>query len=66
MAMFAQYAMASADEALNDAGWFPKKAEDLEATVSEILCRAVLFANGRRESISDLVLAAWMMLMIPL
>ncbi|KAJ9622745.1 Mitochondrial beta-keto-acyl synthase [Taxawa tesnikishii (nom. ined.)] len=32
MAMFAQYAMASADEALNDAGWFPKKAEDLEAT----------------------------------
>ena len=34
MATFAQYAMASAQEALTDAGWMPTKQEDLEATVS--------------------------------
>lgn len=34
MALFAQYAMASAEEALNDAGWSPESPEDLEATVS--------------------------------
>lgn len=33
MATFAQYAMASAHEALDDAEWHPKKPEDLEATV---------------------------------
>jgi 3-oxoacyl-[acyl-carrier-protein] synthase II len=33
MARFAQYAMAASEEALNDAGWLPKKEEDLEATV---------------------------------
>lgn len=33
MATFAQYAMASAHEALTDAGWMPAKEEDLEATV---------------------------------
>lgn len=32
MALFAQYAIASADEALNDAGWHPTRREDLEAT----------------------------------
>ncbi|GAB7345931.1 hypothetical protein MBLNU457_4164t2 [Dothideomycetes sp. NU457] len=32
MATFAQYAMASAHEALTDAGWMPTKEEDLEAT----------------------------------
>ncbi|GAB7348791.1 hypothetical protein MBLNU459_g7513t1 [Dothideomycetes sp. NU459] len=32
MALFAQYAMACAEEALNDAGWAPKSEEDLEAT----------------------------------
>ncbi|KAK8202176.1 Mitochondrial beta-keto-acyl synthase [Zalaria obscura] len=32
MALFAQYAMASAEEALNDAGWSPESPEDLEAT----------------------------------
>lgn len=33
MAQFAQYAMACADEALNDAGWTPTSEQDLEATV---------------------------------
>jgi 3-oxoacyl-[acyl-carrier-protein] synthase II len=33
MARFAQYAMAASEEALADAGWTPKKEEDLEATV---------------------------------
>ena len=32
MALFAQYAIASAQEALHDAGWHPTKQEDLEAT----------------------------------
>lgn len=33
MAKFAQYAMVASEEALNDAGWAPKKEEDLETTV---------------------------------
>jgi 3-oxoacyl-(acyl-carrier-protein) synthase len=33
MARFAQYAMVASEEALNDAGWMPKKEDDLEATV---------------------------------
>jgi 3-oxoacyl-[acyl-carrier-protein] synthase II len=33
MARFAQYAMVASQEALDDAEWYPKKAEDLEATV---------------------------------
>jgi 3-oxoacyl-[acyl-carrier-protein] synthase II len=33
MARFAQYAMVASEEALNDAGWFPKNEDDLEATV---------------------------------
>ncbi|KAK6438816.1 Mitochondrial beta-keto-acyl synthase [Oleoguttula sp. CCFEE 5521] len=32
MALFAQYAIASAQEALDDAGWHPMREEDLEAT----------------------------------
>ncbi|CAN9254489.1 unnamed protein product [Alternaria sp. RS040] len=32
IARFAQYAMVASEEALNDAGWFPKKENDLEAT----------------------------------
>jgi 3-oxoacyl-[acyl-carrier-protein] synthase II len=32
MALFAQYAIAAADEALNDAGWHPTSQQDLEAT----------------------------------
>ena len=33
MATFAQYAMAAAEEALDDAGWRPTSDADLEATV---------------------------------
>ena len=33
MALFAQYAMASAEEALQDAKWIPQSEEDLQATV---------------------------------
>lgn len=38
MALFSQYAMAAAGEALEDAGWKPSKEEDFEATVT-IFCR---------------------------
>lgn len=37
MAMFAQYAMAAAEEALEDAGWKPTAFEQREATVSIFL-----------------------------
>ena len=33
MALFAQYAMASAEEALQDAKWMPNSEEELQATV---------------------------------
>ena len=33
MALFAQYAMACTEEALNDAKWNPSSEEDLENTV---------------------------------
>ena len=33
MARFAQYAMVASEEALKDAGWYPKEEEELEATV---------------------------------
>lgn len=33
MARFAQYAMVASEEAMKDARWYPKKEEDLEATV---------------------------------
>jgi hypothetical protein len=33
MALFAKYAMCSAEEALQDANWMPKSEEDLQATV---------------------------------
>jgi 3-oxoacyl-[acyl-carrier-protein] synthase II len=35
MARFAQYAMVASEEALADAGWYPQKEDDLEATVCE-------------------------------
>jgi 3-oxoacyl-[acyl-carrier-protein] synthase II len=34
MALFAQYAMAATEEALEDAGWKPTNFEQREATVS--------------------------------
>lgn len=34
MALFAQYAVAAAEEALEDAGWKPTSHEQREATVS--------------------------------
>jgi 3-oxoacyl-[acyl-carrier-protein] synthase II len=37
MALFAQYAMAATEEALEDAGWKPEPLEQREATVC-ILC----------------------------
>jgi 3-oxoacyl-(acyl-carrier-protein) synthase len=36
MAQFAQYAMVASEEALTDAGWFPKGEADLEATVRRL------------------------------
>lgn len=39
MAKFAQYAMASAEEALDDAGWAPTMQEELEATVDRSVIR---------------------------
>lgn len=36
MALFAQYAMASTEEALEDAGWKPTAFEEREATVSTV------------------------------
>lgn len=38
MARFAQYAMVASEEALHDAGWAPKKEEDLENTVGRLQC----------------------------
>lgn len=39
MARFAQYAMVASEEALNDAGWFPKEEADLEVTVRRLSIR---------------------------
>jgi 3-oxoacyl-(acyl-carrier-protein) synthase len=39
MALFAQYAMVAAQEALGDAEWKPTAEEDLESTVRYILCK---------------------------
>jgi len=66
MALFAQYAMACAEEALNDAGWEPKSEDDLEATVC---CRwwwwpgnhPLMKLTCYRVFISGLGLAVWTM-----
>jgi len=46
MALFAQYAMVAAEEALEDAEWKPQRREDLENTVctssAQISCVALL------------------------
>lgn len=66
MATFAQYAIASAHEALTDAGWTPTKEEDLEATVRGIMNFSKLFlADSPRECTSALALALWTMRTIP-
>lgn len=46
MALFAQYAMACAEEALNDAKWNPKSEEDLEATVRPLAERPAYEAHA--------------------
>jgi 3-oxoacyl-[acyl-carrier-protein] synthase II len=44
MALFAQYAMASAEEALKDANWMPQSEEHLQATVGSK--RRIQFLRG--------------------
>jgi 3-oxoacyl-(acyl-carrier-protein) synthase len=45
MARFAQYAMVASEEALNDAGWTPKKEDDLEATVCTLTAFELAFCS---------------------
>ena len=66
MARFAQYAMASAEEALNDAGWSPKTQEDLEATVCLLNTFPLQRAHSHRAYILDLALVPSTMLTIQL
>jgi 3-oxoacyl-[acyl-carrier-protein] synthase II len=64
MALFAQYAIASADEALQDAGWKPTAQADLEATgvtigsgignLDEAYNTSVAFAQGGYRKVSPL------------
>jgi len=64
MALFAQYAIASAHEALEDAGWHPTAQEDLEATgvtigsgignLDEAYNTSVLFDKGGYKKVSPL------------
>jgi 3-oxoacyl-(acyl-carrier-protein) synthase len=44
-ASFAQYGLAAAEEALEDAGWKPTQPDDLEATVCG-LCEAFALSLG--------------------
>lgn len=74
MALFSQYAMAAAGEALDDAGWKPSREEDLEATVCSIqpdsfsgFHSAIIGIDIRRRgSISDLESEILMILSRPL
>ncbi|PNS17456.1 3-oxoacyl [Sphaceloma murrayae] len=64
MATFAQYAMAAAQEALNDAEWHPTKSEDLEATgvyigsgigsLDDAYDTAIAFRDGGYRKVSPL------------
>lgn len=64
MALFAQYAVASAHEALNDAGWHPTRQEDLEMTgvtlgsgignLDEAYSTSVAFEKGGYRKVSPL------------
>jgi 3-oxoacyl-(acyl-carrier-protein) synthase len=59
MARFAQYAMVASEEALNDAGWMPKKEDDLEATVCTLSVSKCASCSHRfRVSTWDLVSVA--------
>lgn len=64
MALFAQYAIAAAQDALNDAGWHPSSLEDLEATgvaigsgignLDEAFNTSVAFHEGGYRKVSPL------------
>ena len=64
MALFAQYAVASAHEALSDAGWFPTREEELERTgvtlgsgignLDEAYSTSVAFDKGGYRKVSPL------------
>lgn len=64
MARFAQYAMVASQEALDDAEWHPKKAEDLEATgvyigsgigsLDDVYDTTVSFEKGGYKKVSPL------------
>jgi 3-oxoacyl-[acyl-carrier-protein] synthase II len=64
MALFAQYAVAAAEEALNDAGWHPTRRKDLEMTgvclgsgignLDEAYNTSVAFEKGGYKKISPL------------
>ncbi|KAJ8108226.1 hypothetical protein OPT61_g8317 [Boeremia exigua] len=64
MAKFVQYAMVASEEALNDAGWAPKKEEDLENTgvcigsgigsLDDAYDTAVAFEKGGHRKVSPL------------
>lgn len=64
MALFAQYALACAQEALDDAGWHPTKQDDLEATgvtmgsgignLDEAYSTSVAFHEGGYRKVSPL------------
>jgi len=64
MALFAQYAVASTQEALTDAGWFPSREEDLERTgvtlgsgignLDEAYSTSVAFDKGGYRKVSPL------------
>ncbi len=46
MAEFTQYAIAAAEEALDDAGWRPTTDEDKEATVQQLLFTRLVTATN--------------------
>ncbi|KAF2676678.1 3-oxoacyl-synthase-like protein [Lentithecium fluviatile CBS 122367] len=66
MALFAQYAMVASEEALDDAGWAPKKEDDLEATgvyigsgigsLDDVYNTTVAYEKGGYKKVSPLFL----------
>ena len=55
MALFAQYAMAASQEALDDAEWHPESPEDFEATVGITCTCTQAMLTRHRECIWALV-----------